>query len=129
MHVRTIYTGIDGRYTETIATTTDTFIYLQVQYILCASAQDVNIMTTQEFNKIDASQYTGLAKARIDSYNRNVKDYEREIRKGRGNDAYSDNLVKNDIPHSQKAAVKEMVAQDSRNGRLTKQSNMGGDKI
>lgn len=83
-------------------------------------------MTTTEYRKIDATGYKGLAKAHIDRYNRNVKDLARENRLGRGDESYAQNLIVQDLPHSQKAAIKEMVSQDTRNGRITDTTNMGG---
>lgn len=80
-----------------------------------------------QFKQIDPSGYTGLANAKIRTYNNNVKDLAREYRKGRGDDAYSRDLVENSIPNSQKGAVKEMVSQDTRNGRRTDYTNMGGE--
>ena len=83
-------------------------------------------MTTEiEYKKIDATGYKGLAKAHIDRYNRTVKDLARENRLGRGDESYAQNLIANELPHNQKAAVQEMVAQDSRNGRVTATGNMG----
>ena len=75
--------------------------------------------------EIDATGYTGLAKARIRTYNENLDDLAREVRLGRGDEEYAKTLSEKDIPESRMTAVKEMIAQDGRQGRTTSPDNLG----
>ena len=89
-----------------------------VQKVAAKKAQ-AKKKTSTKLNLADSTGYTGLAKAKIGSYNNAVKDYNREVRLGRGKDEHAQTLIKTEIPKLQKAAAKEMAGQDLRRGRKT----------